>query len=148
MDREQVTPARALMALRIIWFGMVMGMATFLGVVLFLLHNGFGVALSGPAAAWLIVVDHCLMLLIAVGMLVRARIRAVARRRRQTISLRALASACIVPWAVAEGVGLFTIVIALLTGRLGWNLTPLAVAAVTLLLTFPVASQLQPPAFD
>ena len=130
-----------LLTLRIIWAALLMGQAAFLVVVLMIGPN------NPPqdkdfSRVLLYIAVVMLAALVPVAYVVRATIYRTGRRDDGTVAGGAYATGNIIFWAMCEGVGMFALVGALLSGGRGPHLFVALIAMAVQIVNVPIGAAL------
>ena len=131
---QQPSPAAQLRVLRIIWFALLMGQVMFLIVA-----TTFAASPDpqGDAQLLFYLALGMLVVLGPVAYLIRRTTFARGRQADGTIGSGAYATGNIIFWAMFEGVGMFSIVGAMLNGGRGPHLYVTAIALAIQVASFP-----------
>ena len=137
---SNMSPQKALLTLRIIWFALLMGPISFL-VLLGVLVLPSHVQANPPQPILVWVNLAMLVIVVPVNFFIR---NLIFRRSQNEDGIRPAAYSIgnIVFWAGCEGVAFFGLVIAVVNGSLWPTIVIVAIALVPQVLTFPVAGKL------
>ena len=126
MMTQSPNPPPSLIALRIIWFALIMGQVVFAAVVLTMLaHPG-----QKPLPPVFLYVDVVMLAtMIPIAFVVRAILYRNGRTSSGTVAPAAYATGNIIFWAMCEGSAFFSLVCTMLNGGPG---TPLLLAGIAL----------------
>ncbi|MBI1374017.1 MAG: hypothetical protein GC159_14945 [Phycisphaera sp.] len=153
---DEATPTKlkqGLMTIRVIWFGLVMGLTFFALIMVFVVSSpeppATGVAATREPTE---ILGLDLMVFMAIAMVAVVAptglvVRTVIFKRAEingVVPIQQYNSGCIIGWACCEGPAFFSLVAAFLTHDMLPNLWPAAIAYVALLLQFPTGKPLYP----
>lgn len=141
---DNMSPARAVMVTRIIWFALLMGQAVFLAIAAFqIIPNRHGAVQKQP----ILVIVNVVMLVTVLPIMFMIRGKIFARSRNKDGGIRATgyANGNIILWAGCEGVSFFGIIIGVITGSLWPTIVIVGISMAMQIATFPWGMEVTPP---
>jgi hypothetical protein len=143
MTQQQPTPAGALITIRIIWAAMLMGVLTFMGVVLFVIKPSGRPPDAKFTQLLFYIAVGMLCALVPIGLLIRSMIWRRGRGADGSVSPGAYSTGLIIQLATCEGTAFFALVGTMLDGGRGPQLIVAGIAMAVMLLSFPTGRPLR-----
>ena len=142
---ERLDPKAALLNLRIIWAGMMLGLIGFMFVVIFILSTG-GPARGNPQMAPVLFAIAVAMLVTTVPIGYFVRMQVYKRSwRGEVISTGGYTTGNIILFACCEGPAFFALILVLMNRSFWPEIIPAAIAMAIMVINFPNGRAMFPP---